>query len=99
MSSKISTKEKSSEANKEKSSEANKKRILIITLIVLVVLAVLGVIIYVIIRFTVLNKNKEGFKESNINNNNTVEVNGHYVDCTPEIEYMNEFIKTSKGLS
>lgn len=83
---------------KDANNNKNNKRIVIIAISILVSIIIIGIVVYVIIKFTVLDKKKEGYKES-MKDNNTVEVNGHYIDCTPEIEYMNEFIKTSKGLS
>ena len=70
----------------------NKHKILIIIVfIVVIVSAVVGVTVGI-----VKNK-KEGFEQ--LSNDNTVEINGHIIDCKPELDYMEEFLKTSKGLS
>lgn len=83
-----------------KTDKVDKKKIAIYIIIGVIIIGVIIAVICIILKYktNVFNKNeKEGFKEST--DKNTVEVNGHYIDCSPEIEYMNEFIKTSKGLS
>ena len=95
MSSKNSLNDDINEKHEENDKKQNKKTIIIIiiiTLIVIVIIAIICIVLYV------KPKNKERYEQNSVNKN-IVEVNGHYVDCTPEIEYMNEFIKTSKGLS
>lgn len=64
--------------------------ICVFVVIVIIVAVVLGI---------VLNKKKEGYEKSLTSNNNVVDINGHSIDCSTEVDYMKEFIKTSKGIS
>lgn len=40
------------------------------------------------------SKNKEGFSGTDT----SININGHTIDCTPEIKYMEEYLNTSKQL-
>ena len=59
--------------------------------ILIVVAIVLGVILS--------KKKKEGFEQKTSLKDNKVEINGHQIDCNPELKFMEEFIKTSKGIN
>ena len=76
----------------EKISEVwDKHKIIIIILAVIIIGCIIAVIIVCIIY---IPKKKESFSQPV----NTVNINGHIIDCTPEINYMNEYIKSSQEL-
>ena len=55
------------------------------------VIVIIAVVIGVAVGFS---KNKEGFSGTDT----SININGHTIDCTPEIKYMEEYLNTSKQL-
>ena len=79
----------------------NNKTLLIALVSIIAFVVIVGIVVIVIM--TIRNKQKEGYSKSTkasvLGGDKTIEINGNRVDCTPEINYMTEFINTSKGLS
>ena len=69
----------------------NSNKILFWVIVAIVIVVIIAVIV-IAVKFA---PKKEGFEQTK---NNKIEINGHIIDCSPEIEYMEEFIKTSQEL-
>ena len=80
--------------NKNETSENIWQKYKIWFIIGIVVFIVIIAVIVFIVLFTRKNK-KEGFT-GNLQGDNKINLNGHVIDCTPEINYMKEYLKTSQ---
>lgn len=57
-------------------------------------IAVIVIVAIVIVVAVGISKNKEGFSGTDT----SININGHTIDCTPEIKYMEEYLNSSKQL-
>lgn len=65
-------------------------------LIILVPIIIL--IVIVIITLAVVLTQKESFTPGKAVSQNIVTVNGHEIDCTPEVNFMTDYIKSAQEL-
>ena len=70
-----------------------KNKLVVISITVLILTVVIVIIVVPIVM-----SSKESFTSGKAVSQNIVNVNGHEIDCTPEINFMTDYIKSAQEL-
>lgn len=68
-------------------------------ILILAAILIIAIVVIFAVVFSTRRHKIEKFTQGSTSDSPTVTINGHVIDCTPEINYMRDYIKTSQNLA